>query len=170
MSRQVFSTSIILAGALAVTLGAQATQEQLPQKPADPALAPAVVTIEGCLQLEADVPGRTSTAAARPGAPEEFVVTAVKIIKGDLPSEPARADQPVGTSGTQRMYQVKGIENETLKKNAGQRVQIEGTINPNDTTNQPRSQTEQPAGSKDDLPDIQATAIHVIAGPCEGAK
>jgi hypothetical protein len=175
MSHNALGSSLIVAGVLAVTLGAQDTPPQQPQKPADPSMAAGtIVTIEGCLQREADVPGRTPNPVEKAGIAEDFILTQVKFVKGSAPASanaaPKPDDQPVGTSGSQPMYEVRGIEDEMLKKHAGQRVQIDGTIDPRDVSDRKPAEPQAGAPSKNDLPEIQATAIRVIAGPCTAAR
>jgi hypothetical protein len=174
MSHNAIGSSLIIAGFLAATLGAQEAPPQQ-QKPADPSMAApaAIVTIEGCLQREEDVPGRTVTPVEKAGLAEDFIITQVKFVKGSAPATAAPApppDQPVGTSGSQPMYEVRGIESETLKKHAGQRVQIDGSIGPKEPIENQRTEAQAGARSKDDLPEIKATAIRVIAGPCTEAR
>jgi hypothetical protein len=173
MTHNAVGSSLIIAGVLAATLGAQEAPPQQ-QKPADPLMAAppaAVVTIEGCLQREEDVPGRTVTQVEKAGLAEDFIITQVKFVKGSAPATVApRPDQPVGTSGSQPMYEVRGIESETLKKHAGQRVQIDGSIGPKEPIENQRTEAQAGAASKDDLAEIKATAIRVIAGPCTEAR
>ena len=170
-----------LAGALALpaTMAAQnpPAQQPTPQAPAtqDPARTQdeaRMVTVEGCLMREADVPGRRPNVAERAGVAEDYILTSTKIIKGSAPAarptgEARPGDKPTGTAGTPgtaqgTMYEVEGIDDERLKQNVGRRVQIDGTFeNVDQARDRPEAKT--PA---DDLVEIRGTTIRQISGEC----
>lgn len=159
-----------MASALAVTTAVA----QEPPKPTPPAQgASGVVTVEGCLMREADVPGRKPNVAERAGIAEDYILASTKMIKGSAPagagtSQP-RAGEPTGTAGTRgamAMYEVEGIDDAELKKHVGRRVQIDGTFqNIDRATASPEKKT--PA---DDLVELRGTTIRQVAGECAPAK
>jgi hypothetical protein len=106
-----------------------------------------VVTVEGCLMRESDVP------SIKDDDPDDFVLTRTKMIKGSTPTMRTgrSGDTPTGTSGAAApMYEVEDIDDETLKKHVGQRVQIDGTFD----------------DLEDDVADIRGTMIRQVAGEC----
>jgi hypothetical protein len=121
-------------------------------------------------QREQDVPGRKPNVAERAGVMEDYILTSAKVVKGAAGGPGATEPKPgetTGTAGTQRMYDVKGLDNEKLKPLAGQRVQIEGTLADVTPSSKP------PAGatpSTEDLPDIRGTVIRQVSGECPPKK
>ena len=166
---------VLLGGMLAFTLGLTATAAQnptTPPPPPNPARSnPAhtrtqalVVTVEGCVMREEDVPGWKPNVAERAGMAEDYILTTTKMIKGAAPA-PAQArpgETPTGTSGLAAMYEIKGIDNEKLKQHVGRRVQIEGTFEDVD----PNRPTPDKATSADDLVELSGTSIRQVAGEC----
>lgn len=125
-----------------------------------------MVTVEGCIMREADVPGRKPNIAERAGIAEDYILTSTKMIKGSAPratTQPRPGDTPTGTSGTRAaMYEIEGINDEQLKQHVGQRVQIEGTFqNVDRATATPEQRT--PA---DDLVELRGTTIRKVPGDC----
>ena len=173
MRRYAFGCGLAGALALTATIAAQNPQQQPPtprtpttQDPARPQEQARMVTVEGCLVREADVPGRKPNIAERAGIAEDYILTSTKMVKGTAPaSTTAQArsgDTPTGTSGTQAMYEVEGIDDERLKQHIGRRVQIDGTFeNVDRATATPERRT--PA---DDLVEIRGTAIRQVSGEC----
>jgi len=182
-----YSIACSLAGALVLTASVAAQTQNPTTQPATPRNPPStqttpeperpqasaanparMVTVEGCLMREADVPGRQPNIAERAGLGEDFILTATKMVKGTAPAQSttARARQPetaVGTSGTQgAMYEVDGIDDSQLKAHVGQRVQIDGTFEDLDNATA--------RAGDDDLVDIRGTAIRQVAGSCTGAR
>src|SRR6185436_11387741 len=99
------------------------------------------VTVEGCLVREKDVPGRAPNTAERAGVMEDFILTNAKIVKGGhtapdaaatgTAGSTATAEQPAGTSGAfGKMFEVRGLNDTELQQFVGQRVEIEGNIDP----------------------------------------
>jgi hypothetical protein len=116
------------------------------------------VTVEGCVMREEDVPGRKPNVAERAGLGEDYILTNTKMIRGSLPA---------GKPATQNiMFEIEGIDDAKLKQHAGQRVQLEGTL---ENVDRARA-TPEPGKPADDLVEIRATSIKQVAGTCEPKK
>jgi hypothetical protein len=176
MSRYVHAGTLASAVALTITAvagsaPAQSSRQPTPATPrssASDARQP-MVTIEGCLMREADVPGRKPNVAERAGITEDYILTSTKVVKGSAPAagDPSApsADTPVGTSGTQAtstMYEVEGIDDRLLKHHAGRRVQIDGTLENADRAAANRER-QTPAGN---LVELRGKIIRQVAGDC----
>jgi hypothetical protein len=168
-----------LAGAICVSLGmtaalaAQASSQNPTQPPAGTAASAQhqTVTVEGCLVREKDVPGREANPAERAGVMEDFILTNAKIVKGDHPSHDTAAAtgttgaartgaEATGTSGVStKMFEVRGLNESELQQFVGQRVEIEGKLDPSDVAERSREQAN-PAGEKSgDLPELMGATI-----------
>ena len=146
-----------LAGALALTVSV-AGHTLPPASPSQPAATAAgPVTVEGCLMREKDVPGRKANVAEQVGIGEDFILTSTKMVKGMAPgSMAAPSGGAVGTSGTTgAMYDVNGIDDDTLMKHINRRVQVDGTFE--------KLENATKAGA---LVEIKATGIRPVAGEC----
>jgi hypothetical protein len=179
MRRYLFACA--LAGTLAVT-ATVAAQNPPPQQPTprtptteDPARTQTqaqMVTVEGCLMPEADVPGRKPNVAERAGVAEDYILTSTKMVKGKAPqgattAETRPGETPTGTAGTQGpMYEVEGIDEQRLKQHVGRRVQIEGTF---ENVDRARATPERGTPA-DDLVEIRGTTIRQVAGECPPKK
>jgi hypothetical protein len=121
------------------------------------------VTVEGCLVREADVPGRKPNITEKAGIAEDYILTSTKVVKGSAPSAGASAkpgDTPTGTSGMRAlMYEVEGIDHDSLKQHVGKRVQIEGTFENLERATAPASPTA-------DLVQLKGTVIRPASGDC----
>jgi hypothetical protein len=155
-----------LAGSGLIAFAVNVAAQQYP--PAQSAAAPPsathqptrVVTVEGCLVKEEDVPGRKPTVVERAGLAEDFILMNAKVIKGN-------PDTPVGTSGANTtMYEVKGFGAEQLKAHVGLRVQIDGSFA---KPEQP-SDSAQPRNPAENLMEIRGTAIRPATGDCPPSK
>lgn len=109
-----------------------------------------LVTIEGCLRHEADVPGRIPKIPESAGVTGDYVLTRAKVIKGTPP--------PTLTG----MYDVDGIDQGQLASYVGQRVQIDGWFDDLDRATSPAGR----GGADDDLVEIRGSAIRPIAKDC----
>jgi hypothetical protein len=166
-----FAGAITGAIALTATVAAQNPQPQPPRTPTTQEQPRTqeqtrMVTVEGCVMREADVPGRRPNVAERAGVAEDYILTSTKIIKGSAPGSTGQAhpgETPTGTSGTQAaMYEIEGINDEQLKQHVGRRVQIDGTFE-----NVDRARTTPERGTPaDDLVEIRGTTIRQVAGNC----
>jgi len=128
-----------------------------------------IVTIEGCLMKEVDVPDRKppDEVRSRVITDDDYVLTSTKMIEGLAPPANASAkagDTPTGTSGIASpplMYKVKGLENAQLSEHAKHRVQITGSVD-----NIERAKL--PVSSATDLVELRGTSIKVVGGECDG--
>ena len=125
----------------------------------------APVTVEGCLVRERDVPGRKLNPVEQAGVTEDFILMSSKMIKGTAPGATAQAraaDSPTGTSGSDVMFDVKGLDDDRLKPMVGRRVQIDGVF----------ADVSRSAGADaaEDLVDIRGTAVRAVAGECPATK
>jgi hypothetical protein len=103
---------------------------------------------------EDDVPGRKANIAERVGVGEDYILTSTKMVKGSAPSAAAATGGAVGTSGTSgAMYDVEGLDDETLKRHLNRRVQVDGTF-------------ENLDAKGTELIEIRATAIRAATGEC----
>ena len=150
----------ILAGALAVATvsAAQNPPSQPPQSPRPtPTDRPTakgsegLVTLEGCLVREADVPGRIPKVPEGAGVTGDYVLMRAKVIKGTAPAT---------LTG---MYDVDDIDAGQLASHVGQRVQIDGWFDDLDRAKNPAGR-----GGGDDLVEIRGGAIRSIAKDCDG--
>jgi hypothetical protein len=106
---------------------------------------------------EDDVPGRNATVAEKIGlGGKDFILTNTKLKKGLAPGAgPGRKDgDAVGTGGTSgAMFELKGIDEETLKRHLNRRVEVDGAFDHVDAKG-------------NDLIEIRATAIRAAKGEC----
>jgi hypothetical protein len=171
--------------AMTAALSAQtASQNPTQQPPATAATAQGhSVTVEGCLVREKDVPGRQANPAERAGVMEDFVLTNAKIVKGGHTPPDAAAtgttgstatgEQPAGTSGgTGKMFEVRGLNETELQQFIGQRVEIEGQVDPADIAERSREQASPAGEPAGDLPELKGMVIRkaTSAAPCTPAK
>ncbi len=141
-----------------------------------------MVTVEGCLLREQDIPGRQPNVAERAGVMEDFILASARVVKGIAPQSAAGAGatgdvaraggQPAtgqpgsdaartsagGAQALSPMYDVKNLDADRLKPLVGKRVQIEGRLS--DTSRSPS------AGASQDLVDIQGSNIREVPGQC----
>jgi hypothetical protein len=183
MSHKAFGGAVALAFGLTAGLAAQTGNppQNPPQNPpsaptaAQAASASQTVTLEGCLVHEKDLPGRAPNVAEKAGVMEDYILTSAKFLKG-MPhasgatgATGAAAEHPTGTSGmaaAKSMFEVRGIDDTQLKSLVGQRVEIEGRVNPADFAER---QAEKATGEKaGDLPELQGTVIRKATStePC----
>ena len=171
MSR-LFACGIACAAALTVSLSAQnpaPPTQSTPQTAAaqDHAAHGDMVTVEGCLFKEVDVPGRRPPASEQPrvNRDNDYVLVNIKMIKGSAPAvaeRPKPDDAPAGTSGVVTsgpMFKVEEIALGELETNAGQRVQIEGRFQHVDRA----GNTVSPAT---ELVKLRGTAMRKVEGSC----
>jgi hypothetical protein len=173
MSRLI-ACGIACAAALTVSINAQYPAQPQPapsaQKPASqdqPATSGQMVTVEGCLFKEKDVPGRKPPEAeqSRVNRDNDFVLANTKMIKGSAPSmatSPRSDEKPAGTSGVVTsglVFKVEEIDLGQLEQHAGQRVQIDGTL-------QHLDRAKAPVSPGNELVKLRGTALRKVAGDC----
>ena len=167
MTRYLFGCVTVAALACASSLGAQTSPRTPPPTDQPKPQQEAMVTVEGCLMREADVPGRKPNVAERAGITEDYILTNVKMVKGSAPAtgkaEARPGESPTGTSGAQlTMYEVEGIDEGQLKKHTGHRVQIDGTFQNIDRA-RARPESRTPA---DDLVELRGTVLRHVSPEC----
>jgi len=159
-----------LSGAVVLASAAMAQNPQTPspQAPAPPTTAPAtgsttgsqdrptMVTVEGCLVREADVPGRKPNIAERAGVTEDYILTSTKMVKGTAPAASLGS-----TRSASAMYEVEGISEADLKTHLGRRVQIDGTF-----ANTDRAKPSTSEGANEELVELRGSVIRSAAGDC----
>lgn len=184
-----FGGAMVLALGMSGVLAAQGTSQGTAQQPAQPAqpeqqMAAHTVKVEGCLVREAAVEGREPNVAERAGAMEDYILTSVKFLEGAPQAHhSAGTSGATGTSGTtgeaagsgkadaKSKLEVRGLDDEKLQQFVGQRVEIEGKIDPQDFAERAREQAN-PAGEKSgDLPELEGTSIRKASSnePCPPA-
>jgi len=116
-----------------------------------------MVTVEGCLVREADVPGRKPNFAERAGVTEDYILTSTKVVKGTAPAASLGS-----TRSAAAMYEVEGISEADLKSHLGRRVQIDGTFaNTDRAATSPTSE-----GANEELVELRGSVIRSAAGDC----
>ena len=122
-----------------------------------------VTTLAGCLYREDSIPGRSPNVAEKAGVGEDYILAdAAPARTPDRPTADA-GKPPAPTAGlaTGRMYKVTKLEDQRLKDLVGKRVEVTGTIKPDDDVRP----GERPANFEN-LPNIEATSIREVAGAC----
>jgi hypothetical protein len=155
---------------LAATVGSAQGPSQNPPASAGAAQGQGLVTVEGCLWFEADVPGRRPNVAERGAGAvgvdrfQDYILADTKIIKGSAPASATAAgqvDRPTGTAGAaglpiETMYEIEGLDEDVLKQHTGRRVQIDGVF----------EKLGSDRVTLEDLLDVEATAIRPVSGEC----
>ena len=167
----------VVAGTFAVTVAVGAAQSPSPSQPT-PAQQPvaeapgslgqvSTVTVEGCLAVDSDKPGRP-TADERAGIASDYLLTKAVLIKatGPLPAggrtEPSNT--PTGTAGSQPSvtYEVEGMDKDQLRQNVGRRVQIDGTLR-NVERARANLETKTPP---DNFVELRGVTLRTVPGNC----
>lgn len=168
MRRHLFGCAIASTVLLGTGVWAQTRPPTTPSPNQPPASrSGSVATVEGCLLNESDVPGRKPNVAERAGVAEDYILTKAKVVKGKepTPATPPSGDRPAATSDARaKMFEVKGIDDQELKKHVGRRVQVEGQF---ENLDQARDSAEQSTPA-DDLAEIRASKIRPVSGDCSG--
>jgi hypothetical protein len=154
---------------LTVSINAQnpPQPQSAPPSQGQVAAASEVVTVEGCLFKEIDVPGRKPPEGeqSRVKRDNDYVLANTKMIKGSAPSTASRSgpgDAPTGTSGVVTsgpMFKIEEIELGQLESHAGQRVQIDGQF-------EHLERASAPVSPATDLAKLRGTAIRKVPGDC----
>jgi hypothetical protein len=181
MSMNTFAGAICVSLGMTAAVAAQtASQNPTQQPPSTAVSAQQTVTVEGCLVREKDVPGREANPAERAGVMEDFILTHAKVLKGGHSSHDATTatgttgsertgEAATGTSGVAtKMFEVRGLNETELQQFVGQRVEIEGKLDPSDHAERSREQAN-PAGEKaGDLPELMGAVIRKATSdaPC----
>ncbi len=129
---------------------------------ATPAIPP-LVTVEGCVAREEEIPGRTSNMAERAGLAEDFILVGARVLKGKGTVVDKDPRAGVVSAALQPMYEIGGLTDEQLKLHVGRRVRIEGSFG-----NLLREALASP--KNDDLIELNATTIRQVPGDCPVPK
>ncbi len=144
--------------------GHGAPQPRTQQPRADATKGP-VTTLAGCLYREDSIPGRSPNVAEKAGVLEDYILAdAAPARERRGLSDPPIADKepppdaPAAGLASGRMYKVTKIEDQRLKPLLGKRVEITGTIKPDDDA--------KPAdrATNTNLPNIEGTSIRELIG------
>ena len=172
------AAAILCAGALSsAQIAPQGGVQQRPPQPkaqqprATPNAGP-VMTLAGCLYREESVPGRSPNVAEKAGVGKDFILADATPNTPDRPiadagppdaqrPTPSGPQQPAGAVAglaTGRMYKVTKIDDDRLKELVGKRVEITGTIKPDDDV-RPGEEARV-----ENLPNIEGTSIREVSG------
>ena len=181
MSRKVFGGAIVLALGMSGALAAQTGTAQQPATPGH-SMEAQPVTVEGCLVREQAVPGREPNVAERAGVMEDYILTSVKFVKGSPHASATgtsgatgatgtAAGETAGTSGIAKAdtkLEIRGIDDEQLQQFVGQRVQIEGRVDPKDFAERASEKASASGEKSGDLPELHGTVIRKSSStdPC----
>lgn len=147
-----------------LTAGTLAAQEPRPYPPKDPqapaATAPQrdtdrdkMVTAQGCLKQEKDVAGAKPNVAERAGIGEDFILTKAKLSKGMAKGS---------------MFRITGLDDEKLRAHANQQVEVSGRLDDKTLTGAQKPTRPGPDTAPDEVAQIEATSIKMIAATCTG--
>jgi hypothetical protein len=139
------------------------------QQPRPTASAGPLTTFTGCLYREDSIPGRRPNVAEKAGVLEDYILADATAARDSnrTPDRPvAEAGQPPAGEAaglaTGRLYKVTKLDDERLKPLTGRRVEITGTVKPDDDVRP----GERPANFEN-LPNIEGTSIRETSGaPC----
>jgi hypothetical protein len=177
----VFGGAMVLALGMSGVLAAQTGTAQQPPATSGHSMEAQPVTVEGCLVREQAVPGREPNVAERAGVMEDYILTSVKFVKGSPHASATgtsgatgatgtAAGETAGTSGIKAdaKLEVRGIDDEQLKQFVGQRVQIEGKLDPKDFAERAREKASASGEKSGDLPELNGTVIRKSSStdPC----
>jgi hypothetical protein len=162
------AAAILCSGALSsaqiAPQGQRAPQPRSQQPRPDPVAGP-MTTLDGCLYREDSISGRKPNVAEKAGVLEDYILAdaAPAREQSGLPDGPiAEAGQPPAAAiaglASGRMYKVTKIEDGRLKELVGKRVQVTGTIKPDNDAKPADSSTST------NLPNIEGTSIREVAG------
>lgn len=156
------SLSLAISCATAGVLLAQPPPPATPQTPTTPQRAEddrdRIVTATGCLKQEKDVPGARPNVAERAGVGEDFILTQAKLTKGGAGAAGA------GRKGA--MYKISGLDDEKLRSLSNQQVEVQGRLLEQTMTGRTKPTTPGPDTAPDEVQEIRATAIKMIAATC----
>jgi hypothetical protein len=144
--------------------GQAAPQARTQQPRSDPTKAPET-TLAGCLYLEDSIQGRRPNVAERVGVLEDYILTdaaPARELKGLSDPPIADAGPPPGAPAaglaSGRMYKVTKLDSKQLKSLVGKRVEVTGTVKPDNDARPLDHITNQ------NLPNIEGTSIREVTG------
>ena len=181
------TAAVLCAGALASAQAPGAVANQQERLTAD--RQSAIVTLVGCLQREADVPGRRPDIVERAGILKDYLLTHATLAPpsvfdarttgGPASDTPASAAGSLQTPVTGPVYKIEGISGDRLRELIGKRVEVTGRIDEDDmrevrgTAGRVTTIPDTNARIKDadgDTPEFEATVINEIGGICESGR
>lgn len=148
--------NILLRGSLSfaiscMTAGVLLAQEP-PTTPQIPPTPEKIVTAQGCLKQEKDVPGARPNVAERAGVGEDFILTKAKLTKGG--------------SSSGAMYKISGLDDEKLRSMSNQQVEVQGSLREKTMMGATKPTTPTPTTPPDEVQEIRATSIKMLASTC----
>jgi hypothetical protein len=148
--------NVLLRGSLSFAISCMTAGVLLAQEPTiTPQVPPEkVVTAQGCLKQEKDVPGAKPNVAERAGVGEDFILTQAKLTKGG--------------SSTGAMYKISGLDDEKLRSMSNQQVEVQGRLREQTVTGATKPTTPGPRTPPDEVQEIRATSIKMLASTCTG--
>ena len=152
-----------VAAAFLMTTAVAAQQPQQPaeRQPMTPDNTSVTVIATGCLKMEKDLPGAKPNMAERAGVGDDFVLTDVKLSKGDMPTGTTAAATP----GRPKMFKIEGLDDSQLKPHVNHKVEIQGKWGePNKAST--AAGTAGATDNADDLREIEAVAVKMISATC----
>jgi hypothetical protein len=157
------SLSFAMSCATAGVLLAQPPPPTAPDTPPRPAQRAEddrdrMVTATGCLKQEKDVAGARPNVAERAGVGEDFILTQAKLTKGGAGAAGA------GRKGA--MYKISGLDDEKLRSLSNQQVEVQGRLLEQTMTGQTKPTTPGPDTAPDEVQEIRASSIKMIAATC----
>ena len=162
------AAAILCIGALSsaqIAPQGQAAPQPRSQQPRPDPIAGPVTTLAGCLYRENSIAGRKPSVAEKAGVMEDYILFDATPVR----EQNRLADRPIADAGqppdaptaglaSGRMYKITKIEDGRLKELVGKRVEVTGTIKPdNDAKPADRS-------TNTNLPNIDGTSIREVAG------
>jgi hypothetical protein len=121
-----------------------------------------MVTAQGCLKQEKDVPGARPNVVERAGVAEDFILTQAKLTKG----ESAAPQADTGRTASGAMYKVSGLDAETLRALSNQQVEVQGHLRDRKLLGGTKPTTPGPGTAPDEVQEIRAISIKMLASTC----
>jgi len=114
------------------------------------------MTLAGCLYNEESIPGRSPNVAEKAGINRDYILADASAAQSS-PTTAGKAGATAGlTSG--RIFKVMKLDQDQLKALVGKRVEVTGSIKPDDDARPGDRANNQ------NIPNIEATSIHEVAG------
>jgi len=169
VAEEIMKTNVLLRGSLSVAISCATAAVVLAHQPPPPTPETPttqqraedrdrVVTATGCLKQEKDVPGAKPNVAERAGVGEDFILTQAKLTKGGAGAPGA------GRKGA--MYKISGLDDEKLRSLSNQQVEVQGRLIEKTMLGATKPSTPGPDTAPDEVQEIRATAIKMIAATC----
>ncbi len=138
-----------------------APSNTLADEPTTPAVSP-VASVEGCVALESEIPGRKTTLGERTGLDRHFLLSRARILKGQAPAVPVAIGEAAAFAP---LYKISGLTDEQLKIHVGRRVRIEGRFG----RPEPAAASAETSQTSD-LVELNVATIRQVPGDCTVPK